>query len=288
MQAPAELGLQEAAPTKAAGVEESRIPAFLTRMVPFGEEVAQIEELLLQLSDRVLPETGFEKIPIEGLVERYSQLEAEIEAELRQIAVLLASASASAAELRSLNPRTIEKSTSEEEYQQWKEEFDPPVLPNSIAAALHFFNKTRCRIRKITACHHSLVALIPTIKAQGEMMDTSFRGKSGEEIQEVIKQMKLILLLLQQPYGQPVTCTCHSLSDSSSSTGFKSASSAMFRFLCFRPVSPVLRPRVSVNTYVDAAARLYSTQEYAGAVVQYTSAIYVSVICHPLRRLLGY
>jgi hypothetical protein len=120
------------------------------------------------------------------------------------------------------------------------------------------------------------------------MMDTSFRGKSGEETQEVIKQMKLTLLLLQQPYGQPFihSCTCHSLSDSSSSTGFKSATSAMFRFLCFLSVSPVLRPRVSVNTYADAAARLHSIQEYVGAVVpvQYTS----SVICHPWRRLLGY
>jgi TPR repeat protein len=108
------------------------------------------------------------------------------------------------------------------------------------------------------------------------MMDTSFRGKSGEEIQEVIKQMKLILLLLQQPFGHFEPCTCHSLSDSPSSTGFKSASSATFGSLCFvHRVSPVLRPRVSVNKYVDAAAHLYSTQEYAGAVVQYTRAVYV-------------
>ena len=80
----------------------------------------------------------------------------------------------------------MEKSTSEEEWEKEQEEFDPPVLPNSIVAALHFFNKTRGQIRKITACHHSLSALIPTIKARGEMMDTSFRGKGAEEIQEVI------------------------------------------------------------------------------------------------------
>jgi TPR repeat protein len=36
----------------------------------------------------------------------------------------------------------------------------------------------------------------------------------------------------------------------------------------------VLRPPVFVNNYVDAAARLYSTEEYAGAVVQYVGAIY--------------
>lgn len=274
MQAPAEIGLQEAAQTEAAGVEESRISAFLTRLAPFSEEIAQIEELLLRLSDRVLPETGFEEMPIEGWVERYSQLEIDIDAELRQIALFLASATASAAELRSLSPRTSEKSTSEEEWEKEQEEFDPPVLPNSIVAALHFFNKTRGQIRKITACHHSLSALIPTIKARGEMMDTSFRGNSSEEIQEVIEEVKLMLLSLHRPYRHPDSCTCHSLSDSPSSTGFKSASSAQFSKF-FRPVSPVLRPRVSINTYVDAAARLYSTQEYAGAVVQYISAIYV-------------
>jgi hypothetical protein len=41
-------------------------------MVPFCEEVAQIEELLLPLSDSVLPGTRFEEMPIEGWVERYS------------------------------------------------------------------------------------------------------------------------------------------------------------------------------------------------------------------------
>jgi hypothetical protein len=42
-----------------------------------------------------------------------------------------------------LNPRTSEKSTSEEEYEKEQEEFDPPVLPNSIAAAvLHFLTKS--------------------------------------------------------------------------------------------------------------------------------------------------
>ena len=199
--------MQKAAPTEDAIVDDPRVSAFLTGMAAIYEEIEQIQELFFRLVERVQRVSSLEEPPIEVWTsERNAEVQAELEAEMRYITVLLASASASAAELGSLNPRTSEKSTSEDEYEKEQEEFDPPVLPNSIAAALHFFNKTRCRIRRITACHHSLVALIPTIKARGEMMDTSFRGKSGEEIQEVIKQMKLILLLLQHPYGQPEPC----------------------------------------------------------------------------------
>jgi hypothetical protein len=49
--------MQEAAPTEAAGVEHPGVSAFLTGMAPMHEEIQQIEELFVRLSDRVQPIT---------------------------------------------------------------------------------------------------------------------------------------------------------------------------------------------------------------------------------------
>ena len=56
MQALAELGVQQAALTEAAGVEDDRVSAFLSKMVPWHEESVLIEELFDHLSDRVMRE----------------------------------------------------------------------------------------------------------------------------------------------------------------------------------------------------------------------------------------
>ena len=45
--------MQEAAPTEAAIVEDPGVSAFLTGMAPMYEEIQQIEELFVRLSDRV-------------------------------------------------------------------------------------------------------------------------------------------------------------------------------------------------------------------------------------------
>ena len=145
------------------------------------------------------------------------------------------------------------------------------VLANSMVAALHFFSTIRCRIQSVKMCHDRLGDMMPRIKACSEGIDALCRGKSAEELQEVAEQMKP--LVQQSADLVNHSCACHSLSDSPSSTGFKSASPVEFHTRR-RPVSPVIRPRGFVEKCVEAAARLYSTQEYAGAVVQYVRAIH--------------
>ena len=56
MQAPASSRCKKlkAAPAEAAGVEDPRVSAFLTRMAAFWEEMAQMEELCEQLIDRLM------------------------------------------------------------------------------------------------------------------------------------------------------------------------------------------------------------------------------------------
>jgi hypothetical protein len=268
MQAIAEVGLHAVAPTEAAGVEDPCVAAFLTRLAPFYEEVKHVEQLIVGLTDRVNICT--EENTIEGpAMERYPQSVAELEVEMRAIAVLLASACATAADLGSLNVRIRETSSSEEE----EEEED--VHPNRMVAALHFFNKTQCRIPSLMAIHRLLGEnAIPHLKNYFDTLMSFHRGKSADEIQEISKQIKLIKEKAEQAAGLVVHGgTCHSLSDAPSSTGFKSVSPVTFDSMR-RAVSPVLRPLVFVENFVDAAARLYSTEEYAGAVTQYKRAVY--------------
>ena len=278
MQAPAEVGVHEAAPTEAAGVEDPCVSAFLTRMVPFYEEIDQIEQSIIRLTDRVgesiecMRSVTFfsEENPNESwTAERYPQFLAELEVEMRPIAELLASVCATAAELGSLNLKTSEKSSSDEEDE---EEDEDEVHSNSMAAARHFFNKTQCRIPSLKAIHRRLGELIPCLKAQVDTLMSIYQDKSAEEKQEIYKQMKLIKE--EQAAGLAThDVTCRSLSDAPSSTGFKSVSPVIFQ-LRRRPVSPVLRPLAFVENYVDAAARLYSTEEYAAAVTQYCPPAY--------------
>ena len=99
--------------------------------------------------------------------------------------------------------------------------------------------------------------LLPRIKACSELIDTFCRDKSAEELQDMANKVKPSVLKEQPAAGLvDLSCTCHSLSDSPSSTGFKSVSPVEFQ-AWRRPVSPVLRPRVFVENCVDAAARLY-------------------------------
>ena len=278
MQATAELGvLQEAAPAEAAGVADHGFSAFLTGVAALWEETAQIEELHVKLSERLIRVMGIDRW-VERCPESQAEIEAEAEAELQQMAVLLASASASAAELDSLNPETSDTSSSDEEEdsdEEYERRAQRAEVPTGMVAALHLFHKSRCRIRFFSAHHDSLGAAISLIKAQGEAMQQLCLGLSAEEKQEMIKQVKLRFSQQQADLMGLVTYrgTCRSLSDTPLHTGFKSASPDM-NFERWNIVSPVLRPRVFVHKFVDAAARLCSTEDYAGAVVQYMRAVH--------------
>jgi hypothetical protein len=269
MQAPAEVGLHEAAATEAAGVEDP-VAAFLTRLAPFYEQVKHVEQLIVGLTDSVnMCNPLAEENPVEGpATERYPQSLAELEAEMQPIAALLASACATAADLGSLNVRIRETSSSS------SSEEEEDVHPNRMVAALHFFNKTQCRIPSLMAIHRRLGETIPHLKDYFDTLMSIYRGKSADEIQEISQQIKLIKEKAEQAAGLGIHGgACHSLSDAPSSTGFKSVSPVTFDSLR-RAVSPVLRPLVFVENFVDAAARLYSNEEYAGAVTQYKRAVY--------------
>jgi TPR repeat protein len=272
MQSHAEPEMQEAVPIVAAGVEDPRVSAFLTRMATIYEELEQIGELFLRLSDRVQGVAFLEEPPIEvWTLERNAQVHAELEAALRHIAVILTRTSASAAELGSWIPGISGKSSSDEEKVEEESDDEDEVLPNSMAAAIHFFNKIRWRIQYISTCHDRLGDIMTRAKANCEQIDALVRGKSAEELQEIAQQLKPKIQQSADLINH--SCSCHSLSDSPSSMGFKSASPVKFQLLR-RSVSPVLRPRLFVEKCVDAAARLYSTQEYAGAVEQYVRAVH--------------
>jgi TPR repeat protein len=130
-----------------------------------------------------------------------------------------------------------------------------------IFASLVFFGKTGRRIRSFIAVLDELAAMIPEMKAKSEIR----LGKSDEENLEEYKKIKLEYL---ESLAQKGTCY------SPSSTGFKSASPIRLSSDIHNAVSPMLRPRAFVDEYAATAARMYSTKKYAGAVVQYWTAVY--------------
>jgi hypothetical protein len=65
MQSHDEPQMHEAVLTVAAGVEDPRVSAFLARMAPIYEELEQIEEVFLRLSDRAQRVAILEKPPVE-------------------------------------------------------------------------------------------------------------------------------------------------------------------------------------------------------------------------------
>ena len=252
MQALAELGVQQAALMEAAGVEDDRVSAFLSKMVPWHEESVLIEELFDHLSDRVMRELQWDHSESE-------EGASDIGTAVKRITMLLRSVIANSANIGSLD-------------------LEAAAHP-SMAAALHFFTKTCGRIRRLVVALGSLADQAPTIKAHGELMDKLCQGKSAEEQRQVIKQMRLDYLSQLDvdnvnSQSSALEGTRYSLSDSPSSIDFKSASPIIWPGDIDHAVSPVLRLHSIVEEFVAAAAHLYSTEEYAGAAVQHMRAIH--------------
>ena len=250
MQAFAELGVQQAALTEAAGVEDDYVSAFLSKMVPWHEECVLIEELFDHLSDRVMRELQWDQSESE-------EGAADIGTAVKRITELLESVIANSVNIGSLD-------------------LEAAAHP-SMAATLHFCTKTCCRIRRLVVALGSLADQAPAIKAHGELIDKLCQGKSAEEQRQVVKQMRLDYLSQLDvdnvnSQSSALEGTRYSLSDSPSSIAFKSASPIMGDI--DHAVSPVLRPRSRIEEFVAAAAHLYFTEEYAGAAVQHMRAIH--------------
>jgi len=249
MQALAELGVQQAALTEAAGVQDDRVSAFLSKMVPWHEECVLIEELFDHLSDRVMRELQWDQSESE-------EGAADIGTAVKRITMLLGSVIANSVNIGSLD-------------------LEAAAHP-SMAAALHFCTKTCCRIRRLVVALGSLADQAPAIKAHGELIDKLCQGKSAEEQRQVVKQMRLDYLSQLDvdnvnSQSSALEGTRYSLSDSPSSIGF--ASPIIWPCDIDHPVSPLLRLSSPVEEFVAAAAHLYSTGEYAGAAVQHMRAI---------------